>query len=911
MAGLRPDARFRPDGRFDDPRQLTETLLGHLLPVVARPARYLGGELGAGRPGWRPDGANLLLAFPDAYEIGTSHTGLRILYSRLAGHPDVAVDLAFTPWPDLEERMRAAGLPLFGLQSRRPARQFDLLGFSLAYELCYTNLLTMIDLTGIPLLAAERGEGDPLVVAGGACTLNPAVVGPFLDLAFLGDGEQTVRDIADAVVAWKRAGGSRAELCERLAGLEGAWRPGVGPVTARVLPDLNRFPLPDVFVPMIEAVHDRLSLEVMRGCARGCRFCQAGMVSRPVRERDVAPLVAAADHGTRQGGWDELSLLSLSSSDYSALREITGRIRARLDGRRVNLVLPSLRLDSVGDDLFSEVSREAPASFTFAPEAGSQRLRDVVNKQLTESEILGTARQAFAAGAKSLKLYFMIGLPTETETDLDAILDLLQQVVALAPRGGSQITVSVSPFAPKPHTPFQWAGQISRREMARRNDYLGRRLARLRVKVSLRDPEVSALEALLGLGDEKVARAVLLAWQAGARFDGWTEKFAPRLWADALATAGVDPRRYLDPRDPRDELPWQDVRVPVTGEFLAEEWDRALAAQTSPDCRLADECHDCGACEEGLDHRLAAVDHAEEGASRQERAPAATAADEAPFDPRNARPADPRRERRQWTVWRQQAAAKCWYRAEYTKEGDLCFLGHLDFQRQLQLALRRSGLPVAFSRGYHPHPLLKFGPPLPVGVAGDREVLDVAFAHEVPGWEAALNEALPPGSRIRRSLVVGATVPRSIDLAAERQDYRVVLPGEAAGGIDPAAAACLQRFLASESWPHVRQRPKGDVEVDARSLVPSGGLCLEDPAGAGEPDVLVLRVSLTRNPGGVSLPIHDFLAALFGAALAEPRLCRIRRTGYCGRSPKGEWRSPLEEVGEASRLIWLRKRMIA
>jgi radical SAM superfamily enzyme YgiQ (UPF0313 family) len=359
---------FRPHGIYDDPEPLSDTLTRRVLPLVSHPARYVGGELGAACPAWRRERANMLLAFPDVYEIGMSHTGLRILYHRLNAHPEGFADLAFAPWPDMERRQRELGLPLFGLQTRRSAGQFDVLGFSLGYELSFTNMLTMIDLAGLPLRVAERGPADPVVVAGGACVLNPAVVAPFLDLVFLGDGEETVADLADAVLAAKRAGESRSELCDRLADIPGAWRPGAGPVRARLLSDLNAFPPPGELVPLIEPVHDRLSLEVMRGCSRGCRFCQAGMVHRPVRERDVAPVVEAAERGIGRTGWDEVSLLSLSTSDYSGLTETVTGIRDRLAGRRTNLVLPSLRADSLDERLYDFLSREAPGSFTFVCE---------------------------------------------------------------------------------------------------------------------------------------------------------------------------------------------------------------------------------------------------------------------------------------------------------------------------------------------------------------------------------------------------------------------------------------------------------------------------------------------------------------------------------------------------------------
>ena len=910
MEELLPGTPYRPDETYDNPDLLGEILTARVLPLVSRPARYIGGAFGAAREAWERERANILLAFPDAYEIGMSHTGLRILYDLLNRHSCAFADLTFTPWPDMEERLRSERMPLFGLESRRPARQFDVVGFSLCYELCYTNLLTMLDLAGLPVLASQRDDGAPVVIAGGACVLNPSVVAPFCDLLFLGDGEEAVLEMADIVFDWKRAGGTRAELISRLGDLPGVWRPGGEAVRSRVLSDLNRVGPPRELVPIIEPVHDRLTLEVMRGCARGCRFCQAGMITRPVRERDVALLVTAAEQGIARSGWDEISLLSLSTSDYSGLAAVVSGLAAASIGDFTNLVLPSLRVDSLAAGLYGQVSREAPANFTFAPEAGSQRLRDVINKQITAAEVLTGTERAFAAGAKGVKLYFMIGLPTETEDDLDAIVDLVREVVALAPRGGGQVTVSISPFAPKPHTPFQWAGQIPAQEIARRNGYLAQRLRKLRVKVSLRDPAVSRLEALLGIGDKRLAEVVLRAWLRGARFDGWTEQFAADIWDDALADAGVDVTDYLETRDTSATLPWDDVVAAVDRDFLAEDWQRSRAGELLDDCRLSGECYDCAACEGELDHLWATLPEAEAAGKPTAATGGGPGAEEeiVVFDPRNASRQDPARERRRWKIWRRQAAAKCWYRVEYEKQGDLRFLGHLDFQRQLRLALRRARLPVAYSQGYHPHALLKFGPPLPVGVSGRCELLDVAFRGETSGWERTLNRTLPPGLRILRSVVIGATVPRSIDQGIERLDYRIELPPPSAQG--PARSevvACCERFLASEHWPYARRRPKGDVEVDARALVPDGGLTVVTTAGPGT----ILQISLLQDAGGASLPVHDFLAAVCGDLLPAPQLCWIQRTGCYGLTTDGRWQTPFEEVGVHGRRFWLRRKIQA
>ena len=904
MTQADPADGHRPDARYSDPAALGATLEALVLPCVIRPASYLGGETGACRVPWRDERANVLLAFPDAYEIGMSHTGLRVLYAQLNrdGGREIFADFTCAPWPDMEARMRELRLPLYGLQTRRPARCFDVVGFTLAWELTYTNILTMLDLAGLPLRAGERRDGDPIVIAGGHGACSPGALAPFVDVFFLGDGEETVREVGVAVLDAKRAGEGRAALLARLGALEGAWRPDAPrPARPRRLPDLGACEPPSGPVPVTEPVHDRLTLEVMRGCARGCRFCQAGMLTRPVRERDASAVAAAAAAGVAATGWDEVSLLSLSAADYSALAPALRGAREALAGGRTNLVLPSLRVDALDPAVYGELHREEPGSFTFAPEAGSQRLRDVVNKNVTDEDVLESCGRAFAAGAKSVKLYFMIGLPTETDDDLRAIVDLAGRVARLAPRGAGQITVSVSPFVPKPHTPFQWAGQSPRAEIARRNALLETQLARLRVKVSLRRPEVSALEAVLGLGDADCAEALLAAWRDGARFDGWSEWFDADRWDRACAAAGVDTAALLAPRDPEAPLPWDGILAVDPG-FLREEWARALRGETTPDCRLEGQCAGCGACGPASGHVTAAP-------VAPDQATVSAAVPPTPFDPRNASRDDPSQERRRWTVWRNQAPQRCWQRVEYTKLDAARFLGHLDFQRLFRLALRRAGVPMAYSQGFHPHPLLKFGPPLPVGVEGERELCDIALARSAPGWLAALNAELPAGVRVVRAAPVGPNLPEAVEACVGRADYRAVLPRLAPEGADGRALARrIAAFEAAAAWPWTRKREKGDVELDVRPLLVPGSLSFTSAEQGGDG---ALQFSLVRDASTAGLPPHEFLAALCGPLLPEPRLCRVRRTAMLGRDAAGRWRSPIDVIGEINTRRWLRRDLYA
>jgi len=913
---------FRPDPRHDDPAHLARTLRTRLLPLIIRPGRYVGGELGAVRAPWSEACANVLLTFPDVYELGISNNGLRQLYAGLNAHPDCFADLAFAPWTDLEERMRAEKLPLWGLQSSVSAGRFDVLGFSLGYELCYTNVLTMLDLAGLPLRCEDRGEHSPIIIAGGHCAANPAVLSPFVDVFCIGDGEEIVLEIADAVLAAKRAGEGRSGALERIHALKGTWWRGKTDMTeGRVVADLNAFPPLQALVPVVEAIHDRLSLEVMRGCVRGCRFCQAGMITRPVRERDVAQVVEMSLSGSRDLGWKEISLLSLSTCDFTGLGAAMKGILEGIEDSHTNLDLPSLRVDALDESMYEMLSREKAGSFTFAPEAGSQRLRTVINKNITEDDVLLSARRAFNSGAKKVKLYFMIGLPTETDEDIQAIIELVARVAALAPRGGAQVTVSISPFSPKAHTPFQWAGQIDGDEIRRRNRLVLDGLRNTKVKISLRAPEVSNLEGVLGLGGEPLAEVVEKAWRLGARFDGWEDELRPEIWDQAFADCGVDPAEYLRPRDVSEPLPWDGVFAQVTKEFLIEDWRKSLDGLTVQDCRLEGGCELCGACTPEQEHIFAEQldgTRAKPGQVRLKNGEVTHSADVSEsglssvlsFDSRNASPLDETVEQPQWANWRNRGAEKCWYRLEYTKLGDTALLGHLDFQRQLQLALRRSGLPLAFSQGFNPHPLIKFGPPLPLGVEGDHELLDLALTYQVPGWEQRLNAQLPEGLRILASERIGAVVPEAIDRGIDRMDYRVVLPPESEGGPESAIVGpIIEAFLAEDSVVHLRLRPKGNVEMDLRPLIPDDGLKIGEPADdMTGPTLLIKILRLLDRPG---LPIHEFLAALFGDALPEPRYCRGRRTALLTRSDDDSWSSPLHRIREHNQRLWLRKHLSA
>lgn len=589
-----------------------------LLARVERPSRYIDREWGAVH---RPDAAyRVALMYPDAYEVGMANQALQVLAGRLATLSEVACERVFVPWVDMAAAMRAADVPLFTLESCSPVAGCDLLGITLPHELTYTNILEALDLAGIPLRACERGEGVPLVIGGGPSAHNPEPIAPFFDAILIGDGEEAVLEIVAAHRAARDRGASRAQALSELARIEGVYVPSLyeprddgalvalpgapAHVTRRVLRDLGQYPGPTCpVVPYADVVHDRATIEVLRGCSRGCRFCQAGMVYRPVRERAADDIVRDAVATLACTGYEEISLTSLSTADHSQLEEVLRRLARRFEGAGVAISVPSLRVDSFTLSLARLLGSGRRSGLTFAPEAGSQRLRDAINKNVTEEELLTTVSAAFGGGWRRLKLYFMLGLPTETDEDVTAIGTLVSRVLATAreatppaERGSVRIAVSVSTFVPKAHTPFQWEGQLPLEEVRRRQGLLRSATPQRGVELSWHDANTSFLEAVLARGDRPVADAIEAAWRSGAAFDAWSERFSLARWLEAFASAGIDPVERATRPFPEDApLPWSHVDSGVSPAFLAAERRRAYVAETTEDCTFGD-CTGCGVC---------------------------------------------------------------------------------------------------------------------------------------------------------------------------------------------------------------------------------------------------------------------------------------------------------------------------
>ena len=604
-----------------------------MLHQVTRPARYTGGEWNSIIKDWESTGIKVALAYPDLYEIGMSNMALPILYDLLNCQPDVLAERVYAPWADMEAALRKAGIPLLSLESKRPLNDFDIIGFSLGYELIYTNVLNMLDLAHIPVLSSQRNDSHPVIVAGGSCALNPEPMSDFIDLFVIGDGEEVLLELLDSFRDWKRQGVSKDQLFRQAAAIPGIYVPSlyqveyqadgliksITPAVADASPTIERrivtvlpYPVTKPVVPYLEVVHDRGAVEIQRGCSRGCRFCQAGTIYRPVRERPLEEVMQAVGEIAANCGYDEVSLVSLSTSDYAGIDELVAGLSRRYPN--LALSLPSLRLDGSSVKLVDALPSRRKTGLTFAPEAGSERLRRIINKNVSEDELLETAAAAFARGWTGLKLYFMLGLPGETVDDVEEIARLIVKVSMLGSKAKGkrpQVRVSLSTFVPKPHTPFQWAAQASATEINAKQELLKQGLPRRGIRLSWQDPRVSQLEAALSRGDRLLGRVIYRAWQLGSTFDAWNECFDYANWLRAFDESGLEPDFYARRERSLDELlPWAHIDAGVTSAFLKREYQRAMAGKETPDCRR----QTCSAC--GLEHRQAGCQQKRQSSAR-------------------------------------------------------------------------------------------------------------------------------------------------------------------------------------------------------------------------------------------------------------------------------------------------------
>ncbi|MCX7711611.1 MAG: TIGR03960 family B12-binding radical SAM protein [Clostridia bacterium] len=602
---------------------MTLKISDQILQSVEKPSRYIGNEWNSVHKDLKDIKARFAFCFPDVYEIGMSHLGMKILYHLLNDQKDIYCERVFAPWVDMEEKMRQNGIPLFSLESHTPVKEFDIVGFTLQYEMSYTNIVNMLDLSGIPIRSADRGKDHPFVCAGGPCAYNPEPLANIIDFFMMGEGEEIILEVMDAYMEWKDSGKDRTDFLDRIASIEGIYVPAFYKVEynadgtiqrmvpqgnypqkikKRIIKDLNETYFPDrIIVPFMDIVHDRIMLELFRGCIRGCRFCQAGFIYRPVRERTPGKLLEYAKKLQENTGYEEISLTSLSTSDFESLGALTEGLIEEMEPKKVNLSLPSLRIDSFSLDLMEKAQKVRKSGLTFAPEAGTQRLRDVINKGVTEEDLIKSVTTAFGGGWNGVKLYFMLGLPTETNEDIEGIADLGNKVVSAymsvpkEKRGkGLRVTISTSSFVPKPFTPFQWEAQDTMETLKEKQLLLKSKIKSKYISYNWHDPELSFLESVFARGDRRVGDVLISAWEKGSRFDSWGDHFKFNNWMEAFRDCGIDPAFYANRKRQEGEIfPWDHIDVGVTKKFLWKENQKAHDGDVTSNCRL--DCSGCGA----------------------------------------------------------------------------------------------------------------------------------------------------------------------------------------------------------------------------------------------------------------------------------------------------------------------------
>ncbi|MEW6067728.1 MAG: TIGR03960 family B12-binding radical SAM protein [Nitrospirota bacterium] len=735
------------------------------LSFFQKPSRYINSEVNSIH---KKAPVTVALAFPDIYEIGMSHLGLKILYKIINDLPYACAERVFSPWVDIEAEMKTKGIPLSSLESNRPLKEFDIVGFSLQYELSYTTVLNMLHIGGIPLKAEERNNLSqyPIIIAGGPCTVNPLPMAAFIDAFLIGDGEDAIEDILNTYYRWKIEGDSKKEtLLSAFSKIEGMYVPSIhNPpnsllvkggeggfvIKRRFIESLDNAPYPvNPVVPYTSIVHDRINIEVSRGCSMGCRFCLAGMAYRPVRERTPEEVMKLAEDSLKNTGYEEVAFTSLSAGDYSCLLQVVKEFNKKFSRNKIAISLPSLRVASINREILREIRSVRKTGFTIAPEAGTERLRRVINKDFKEEDFEQALKILFEEGWHHLKLYFMIGLPSETGEDIEAIPMMAMKALRIAKkytRRFVNISIGISPFVPKPHTPFQWYGQNSPDELKKKKGYVRDVLTKKGFKLKGHDVDMSMLEAAFSRGDERISLLIEKAWSMGCRLDGWTEVFNFDTWKKAMDLTGIEIKEFANKTFERsDVLPWDKIDIGITKEFLWKEYSRALSGEITTDCRRV--CHNCGlGCKKVVSSQQSVV-------SSQNL-----------------------KNQGLYTLEYQinKSFKPVRIRVEFFKTGRMRYLSHLELVTVLHRAIRRADVPLVYSEGFHPSPKISFGPPLSVGIEGYSEYFDMEIMppFDLIQNKMKLNSTLPEGICIKDMSVIPAET-KSLNSFITRYEYEV------------------------------------------------------------------------------------------------------------------------------------------
>ncbi|MCX7913333.1 MAG: TIGR03960 family B12-binding radical SAM protein [Thermodesulfovibrionales bacterium] len=726
--------------------------------IFQTPSRYINSEINSiHKRGDQQVIVKYALVFPDVYEIGMSHLGLKILYEIINSLPYASAERAFSPWIDFEEYIRRNNIPLTSLESKIPLKDFDVVGFSLQHELSYTTVLNILDLGGIPLFTEERLTDKsklPLIIAGGPCAVNPHPLSPFIDAFLIGDGEEAIVELSEVIKRWKLQGDNKkSTLLKEIIAIEGFYVPLLhnkrDKIKRRFIKDLDEAPHPvQPIVPYTQIVHDRIAIEVSRGCTMGCRFCQAGLIYRPLRIRSPKNVLNIAERSLLNTGYEEVSFLSLSAGDYPYLLEVMREFNRRFSQSKISLSLPSLKVGSVNKDILREIRFIKKTGFTIAPEAATERLRRVINKDFTEDDYERALTDLFSEGWLNLKLYFMIGLPTETEEDIEEIPKMVLKALRISKKNTNRfvnISVTISPFVPKPHTPFQWIGQSSIEEIIRKLSFLKDEISRRRLKFKGHNEKMSFLEAVFARGDATLSPLLFVAWQRGCRLDAWSETFDFDKWRDAMDKTGIDPKIFSERHYSLDsELPWENIESGIKKDFLINEYRKALASEKSDNCIKI--CHFCGLeC-----RKLSCFEKVKR----------------TPFQ------MTPLSDDKYSTKFNHRNSLKL--RIQYSKGMVLRFLSHHELIKVLLRAIRKANVPVLFSSGFHPTPLVSFCPPLNVGVAGEREYFDVEVpsSFDVISNIEKLKNTLPEGIGIKKWAIIPKDEPSLVNFI-RRYEYMI------------------------------------------------------------------------------------------------------------------------------------------